>query len=148
MVGWYWDNFISSYNFSKNFCWYNANRIRPRRDGSTKRENNPEIISNRHNPIDIYAVITLILFFLLFFIGDLNSFDSIVHSFSTVSSGGFSSYPLSIETLNNFSVEMIILSFMFLSGISFAIFYFVITGNFKKFGKIQNLKHLYYLIYF
>ncbi|MFL2686950.1 MAG: TrkH family potassium uptake protein [Thermodesulfobacteriota bacterium] len=108
--------------------------------GPQKERITPRLYQTGITLLIIYAVITLILFLLLFFIGDLNSFDSIVHSFSTVSSGGFSSYPLSIETLNNFSVEMIILCFMFLSGISFAIFYFVITWNFQKIWENSEFK--------
>ena len=71
---------------------------------------------------------------------NLNLFDSIVHTLSTVSSGGFSSYPLNIESLDSILIESIIALFMFLSGISFAIFYFLISGNYKKILENSELK--------
>ncbi|MFL2630956.1 MAG: TrkH family potassium uptake protein [Thermodesulfobacteriota bacterium] len=80
----------------------------------------------------IYLGLTISLSLLLFAVGNLTVYDSIVHTLSTVSSGGFSSYPLNIQSFSSPIVEAIIIIFMFLSGISFAIFYFLITGNYKK----------------
>ena len=100
--------------------------------GPQKERITPKLYQTGLTLLFIYLGITLLLFFVLYFIGNLSSFDSIVHSFSTVSSGGFSSYELNVEGMDNFKVEMIILIFMFLSGISFAMFYYLISANFNK----------------
>ena len=84
--------------------------------------------------------LTLLLASLLYFVGDMSLYDSIVHTFSTVSTGGFSSYPISIQYLNNVTVEVIIAVFIFLSGTSFAIYYFLITGNYKKIFENSEFK--------
>jgi len=80
----------------------------------------------------IYLGLTVSLSLLLFGVANLTVYDSIVHTLSTVSSGGFSSYPLSVQSFSSPIVEAVIVIFMFLSGISFAIFYFLITGNYRK----------------
>jgi|TARA_B100000131_G_scaffold85553_1_gene82541 trk system potassium uptake protein TrkH len=100
--------------------------------GPQKERITPRLYQTGLTLLIIYLGISLLLYLLLFFVGGLSSYDSVIHSFSTVSSGGFSSYPLSIESLQNFKVEIIILIFMFVSGISFAIFYYLITANFQR----------------
>ena len=112
--------------------------------GPQKERMTPRLYQTGLILLTIYFGITLLLYLLLFFIGDLSSYDSIIHSFSTVSSGGFSSYPLSIESLANLKVEMIILIFMFISGISFAIFYYLITANFQRI--FENTEFKTYMI--
>ena len=100
--------------------------------GPQKERITPRIYETGLRLFFIYLGITVLLACLLFFVGKLNLFDSIVHTLSTVSTGGFSSYPLNIEALNNIAVETILTIFMFLGGISFAIYYFVLSGNYKK----------------
>ena len=73
--------------------------------GPQKERMTPRLYQTGLILLTIYFGITLLLYLLLFFIGDLSSYDSIIHSFSTVSSGGFSSYPLSIESLANLKVD-------------------------------------------
>ena len=88
----------------------------------------------------IYMALTLVLLCLLYFVGNMSLYDSIIHTFSTVSTGGFSSYPISIQYLNNLTVEVIIAVFIFLSGTSFAIYYFLIKGNYKKIFENSEFK--------
>lgn len=68
---------------------------------------------------------------LLLNLGDMNLFDSICHSFGTVSTGGFSTQNDSIAGYSPYS-QYIITVFMFLSGVSFIVYYYLIKLNFRK----------------
>ena len=92
--------------------------------GPQKERITPRLYETGITLLYIYIGLSLTLGVLLYTLTNLNLFDSIVHTLSTVSSGGFSSYPLNIESLDSILIESIIALFMFLSGISFAIFIF------------------------
>lgn len=74
---------------------------------------------------------------LLKFLG-LSLFDSLTHSFTTISTGGFSHYDQSIAyfALNGYqnyiAIEYVITFFMFLGGINFLLHYRLFTGNYKS----------------
>ncbi|MGM0410696.1 MAG: TrkH family potassium uptake protein, partial [Bacillota bacterium] len=70
----------------------------------------------------IYGIFTLIEIILLFYFG-MPLFDSIIHSFGTISTGGFSLSPFSIKIYNSLKLEIIVIIFMFLSGINFSLYY-------------------------
>lgn len=69
----------------------------------------------------IYALFTLIETLLLW-IGDMTLFEAIAHSFTTLSTGGFST---SSESLGGFSAyaQWVVVVFMMLAGMSFALHY-------------------------
>ena len=79
----------------------------------------------------IYLLLSLILLILLKLLG-LPFFDSIINVFSTVSIGGFSNKNLSIGAYNSVAVEFTIMSFMFISGINYALLFWLTRGNFRK----------------
>lgn len=56
-------------------------------------------------------------------------FDSFIHMFSTMSTGGFSSHTLNIGFFDRVRVETIITFFMFLAGGNFALYYYLLKGN-------------------
>jgi len=112
--------------------------------GPQKERITPRLYETGITLLYIYVGLTVTLVSLLFGLSDLNLYDSIVHALSTVSSGGFSSYPLNIQSLDSVLIESIIVLFMFLSGISFAIFYFLISGNYRKI--IENSEFKAYVI--
>ncbi len=64
-------------------------------------------------------------------IGDMNLFDSICHTFGTVATGGFSTKNLNIMAYSAYS-QYIIALFMFLSGVSFVVYYYIVKLNFRK----------------
>lgn len=86
----------------------------------------------------IYVGLTAVLTVLLI-IGGMRLFDAVVHAFSTVSTGGFSSRNLSIESFNSPYVEVVILVFMVLSGTNFAVHYrFLKTGARRGFWRSEE----------
>lgn len=88
----------------------------------------------------IYAILTIALCAILW-LGPMNFFDSICHSFATVSTGGFSTRNASIEAWDSLYVRIAILLFMFLGGVSFVLIYRVSTGKYKQALRDENFRY-------
>lgn len=67
-------------------------------------------------------------------------FDSIIHAFTTISTGGFSVKDASIAAYGSLAIEWIIIIFMFLSGINFALLYFALLRNFRAVFESEELR--------
>ncbi|MBJ13821.1 MAG: hypothetical protein CMB70_00425 [Euryarchaeota archaeon] len=93
----------------------------------------------------LYLVLTLIEFGLLWTIGDMNWFDSINHALTTMPTGGFSTYDASIGHFDSYTVELIIILFMFIGGINFTLLWFIREGQFKKATQDEEFKN--YIVY-
>src|SRR5690606_22412956 len=76
----------------------------------------------------IYLVLTVLLALSLWLAG-MKPYDSIVHSLTTLGSGGFSPHGQSIAGYNNHAVEWILCVFMILAGTSFTLQYRAFTGR-------------------
>ena len=93
----------------------------------------------------LYLVLTILEFGLLITIGDLNWFDSLNHALTTMPTGGFSTYDGSVGHFDSYTVELIIILFMFIGGINFTLLWFVREGQFKKASQDEEFKN--YLVY-
>ena len=89
----------------------------------------------------IYLGLTVTQVILLSF-GDMNLFDSICHTFGTISTGGFSTKNLKLAAFSSYS-QYIVMIFMFLAGISQLVYYYLFKLNFKKVK--QNEEIWFYL---
>jgi trk system potassium uptake protein TrkH len=89
----------------------------------------------------IYLGMTVAEIFILN-LGDMNLFESICHTFGTVASGSFSTNNLGISAYSSYT-QYVVMIFMFLSGISFVAYYFIIKFNFKK-VKLQEELWFYF----
>ncbi|KKN15198.1 hypothetical protein LCGC14_0988520 [marine sediment metagenome] len=87
----------------------------------------------------IYLLFSLSEVILLKLAG-LPLFDSFIHMFSTMSTGGFSSHTLNIGFFDRARVETIITFFMFLAGGNFALYYFLIKGKPKALFKDSEFR--------
>ena len=74
----------------------------------------------------IYIGMTIIEAVLLVICG-LSWYDSLIHTFGSVGTGGFSNYNASVGHFNNPAAEWVIILFMFLSGVNFNLYY--LTGK-------------------
>ena len=92
----------------------------------------------------IYIGLTLIQIILLLF-GGMNLFESIVISFGTAGTGGFSVLNTSIGTYSTFC-QYVIATFMFLFGVNFNIYFLILMKDFKNVLKSEELK-AYIIIY-
>ena len=76
----------------------------------------------------LYVGLTALQTIALMFTG-FGLYDGVVHSFTTLSAGGFSPHPQSIEGYANPAAEWVFVVFMLLSGTSFTLQYRAFTGR-------------------
>lgn len=86
----------------------------------------------------IYALLTVLLAVILKICG-MDTFDSIIHAFSTAGTGGFSNKAASLGYYNNLAIELVTGGFMLLFGISFTVYFRVLAGDFKSAFKSEEL---------
>ncbi|MCP4439442.1 MAG: TrkH family potassium uptake protein [Aureispira sp.] len=98
--------------------------------GPTADKLHPRITETAKRLWLIYVSITFVEMIILMFCG-LGWFDAITHSFSTVSTGGFSTQNASLAAYGPL-VHYVVTLFMFICGANFALIYFGIKGNLKK----------------
>jgi trk system potassium uptake protein TrkH len=68
---------------------------------------------------------------LLLWLGGMSLFDSLCHSFGTVSTSGYSPWNASIGHYNNAFFDWVIILFMFLGGMTFMLFYHMLKGDWR-----------------
>jgi trk system potassium uptake protein TrkH len=64
-------------------------------------------------------------------LGGMSLFDSLCHSFGTVSTSGYSPWNASIGHYDNAYFDWVIIVFMFLGGMTFMLFYHMLLGNWR-----------------
>jgi len=97
--------------------------------GPSKDRLTPRIATTAKLLWGVYALLTLLETLLLRFIGGMNWFDAVCHTFATMATGGFSTRTESIGAFENPAAEGIILLFMLLAGINFSLHYYALTGR-------------------
>ena len=71
----------------------------------------------------------------------MNSFEAVCHTFSTMATGGFSTRNTSIEAFGSPAIEAIIIVFMLIAGVSFALHYrLIVEGRARVFFGDQELR--------
>jgi trk system potassium uptake protein TrkH len=106
--------------------------------GPTKDKIHSKTASAAKILIAIYVGLTAIETILLY-LGDMSLYDAVCHSFSTIGTGGFSTKNNSIIGFSNYT-KVIITVFMFLAGINYGLYYFVLKGRFKKLTSNSEFK--------
>jgi trk system potassium uptake protein TrkH len=79
----------------------------------------------------IYTAISILETVFLKLAG-LSFFDSLIHTFGTMGTGGFSCRNISIESYHNVVIELIIITFMMIAGLNFSLYYRVIQKKSLK----------------
>lgn len=87
----------------------------------------------------IYITFTLIEALALRIAG-MDFVDALSHSFATLGTGGFSTRNASIGSYDSVAIDIICTIFMFLSGINFSLFYYVITKKWSDIRQNSELK--------
>ncbi len=87
----------------------------------------------------IYIVLTLLEAALLL-LGGMPLFDSLVNSFATAGTGGFAIKNAGIAAYDSMYVDYVISIFMFLFGINFNLYYFIIIGHGLQALKSEELR--------
>lgn len=102
--------------------------------GPTKSKVLPKVAQTARELYKVYLIFTLAQILLLKLAG-MPWFDSFIHTFATVGTGGFSSKNSSIAAYDSVPVELITVFFMILCGINFTIHFSLLRGNFRTFYK-------------
>ncbi len=72
---------------------------------------------------------------ILLMLGGMNLFDAVIHSFSTLSTGGFSDYNNNVAHFNSSYIRIVMIIFMFLGGAQFTLHYIIIKNPKNIFRK-------------
>ena len=72
---------------------------------------------------------------ILLMLGGMNLYDSLCHTFGTLGTGGFSTRNSSVGDFHSVYIEVVIIVFMYLSGINFTLHFYLIKGRFRNFFK-------------
>ena len=91
----------------------------------------------------LYLFFTL-LETLLLYLGDMDLYDALCHSMTTISSGGFSTRTESIGAFSNYS-QVVVSIFMVLSGCNFSLL--LLSLSWKSFTILKNQEFRTFLIY-
>lgn len=119
------------------------NLVRAESPGPVKSKLVPKTAQSSKILYSFYIVLTILEILCLRTAG-MPWFDSTVHTFATVCTGGFSIKNASIGAYGSPAIELIITIFMLLCSLNFAIFFLVITRRFKAILKSDELR--YFLI--
>ena len=105
----------------------------------------PKAMSTARILYGMYLTLTVIeMVFLV--IGGMNLFDSMIFSFGSAGTGGFSNYADSVAHFNSAYIDGVITVFCALFGVNFVLFYFMILGDFKSVLKNEELRTYILLI--
>jgi trk system potassium uptake protein TrkH len=76
-------------------------------------------------------------------VAGMNLYDAALHAFTTIATGGFSPKTASVGFYDSVAIEMVLIVFMALSGVSFALYYVLYSR--RSFGAIRDPELLTYL---
>jgi trk system potassium uptake protein len=111
--------------------------------GPTTDKIHPKIKETAKRLLAVYAMLTLLeMCFLMG--GGMSWFDSICHSMTTMSTGGFSTRNANIAAFATPYITTVITIFMLMAGTNLTLFYFGLHGRFKKI--YNNNEFIFYLV--
>jgi len=114
--------------------------------GPTKDKLRPRIQQTATLLWGVYLLITVLCMALLKLAG-MDWFEASTHTFGTVATGGFSTYNASVGHFRDPLIEYIIIFFMLICGMSFAIHYRALSGRLDSYLRSQELR-LYITVIF
>ncbi len=95
--------------------------------------------------IILYLSLTILCFFGYYFFG-MNAFDSLIHSMTTISTGGFSNKNLSFAYFDSYALENISVIFMILGSLPFVVFIKFIHDQKISIFRDDQIKLFVYLL--
>ncbi len=113
--------------------------------GPSKDRLTPRIATTAKLLWGVYLLLSAILCLLLH-LGGMDWFDSLCHTFTTVSTGGFSTRSASVAAFDSLYLEVVITVFMMLCGVNFALHYRALRGQLGVFHRSPEFRC--YMIFF
>ena len=117
----------------------NMHLMRAETPGPTKGKLVPKMRQSALILYGIYIALTVVEIIALLLTG-MPFYDSVVNSFATAGTGGFSVLNSSIGGYNNPAAEWVIAVFMFIFGVNFNLYYFIIIGKAREIFKSEELR--------
>ncbi len=114
--------------------------------GVEKGKITPKIANTAETLWLLYFGFTLIQAILLMVFG-MDFIDAISHAFATLGTGGFSTRNASIGAYHSVAIEIICTVFMFLAGINFSLYFYVLARKFDEVGKNTEFKTYIFLFF-
>jgi len=95
----------------------------------------------RQTALRLWFVYSFLSFAMVAFLmyGNMNFFESVCHSFSTLSTGGFSPKNNSVEGYSSY-IQIVFIVFMCFGGMNFVIHYWLLKGRIRKMLRNEELK--------
>jgi len=109
------------------------NLYRAETPGPTKERLSPRIAETAKILWGVYLLLTLVMTLLLW--PKMSLFDALCQTFGALSTGGFSTKNLSIAGFDSLYVEVVVIVFMYLGGITFTLHYQILKGDFRSIWK-------------
>ena len=122
------------------------NLMKAESTGPEKGKITPKMANTAEMLWALYGGLTLLHAIALRICG-LDWIDSFSYAFSTLGTGGFATMNSSVGSYGSLSIEIVCFVFMFLAGINFSLYYYLLTGKFSEIRKNMELK-AYILIFF
>ena len=113
--------------------------IKAETTGPEKGKFTPKITTTAKALWTIYVLFTCLELVLLKLAG-MSFFDALLHSFSTVGTGGFSNKNASIGAYNSAAIDAICTVFMFLAGVNFTLYFYLLAGKLKEIRENTEFK--------
>ena len=117
----------------------NMHLMRAEVPGPTKGKLVPKM---RQSALILYGIYVLLTFFefIALLLCRMPVYDALVNSFATAGTGGFSVLNTSVGGYANPAAEWVIAAFMFVFGVNFNLYYFVIIGRAREMFKSEEFK--------
>lgn len=113
--------------------------------GPTKDKIHPRVRETAKRLWGIYVIFTFAEIILLY-VGGMDLFDSICHSFTTMATGGFSTKQSSIAHFSSPFIQYVIIVFMFMAGMNFSLHYYWLHRKLKPVTQNEEFKFYSILI--
>ncbi len=110
--------------------------------GPSKDRLSPRIATTAKLLWGVYVLLVL-LETLMLRVGGMDWFDAVCHSFATMATGGFSTRSASAGAFHSPLIETVLIAFMFLAGVNFALHYRLLAGAFG--AHIRDAEFRFYL---
>lgn len=88
----------------------------------------------------VYVAFTFVEFLLLWVHPSMDWFEAINHAFSTMATGGFSTQNASVEAFDSVYIDWVIIAFMFIAGINFAMHFRLLRGDHQSFFANREIR--------
>jgi trk system potassium uptake protein TrkH len=96
--------------------------------GVTQPRLTPRIADTAKVLLSVYLALSVAEVVALLLVG-MSLYDAVVHAFTTIATGGFNPYTASVGFYDSVAIEMVLIVFMALSGVSFALYYLLYSGR-------------------